>query len=89
MFSASLGVLLVKCSQDICKGLVAVYPPLGQQIAIGSPLMQNSLFDFHATYASPSEAGDPLERLNAVIDREIFRPILSGIDSAERKRPAC
>jgi hypothetical protein len=51
--------------------------------------MQNSLFDFHATYASLSEAGDPLERLNAVIDREIFRPILSGIDSAERKRPAC
>ena len=51
--------------------------------------MQNSLFDFHRTYASLCVAGAPLERLNAVIDREIFRPILSGIDSAERKRPAC
>jgi len=53
------------------------------------PAHAKQAVDFHATYASLSEAGDPLERLNAVIDREIFRPILSGIDSAERKRPAC
>ena len=89
LFIVPLVVFLVKCSQDICDELVAVYPPLGQQIVIGNPPMQNSLFDLHATYASLSEAGNPLERLNAVIDREILRPILSGIDSAGRKRPAC
>jgi len=31
-----------------------------------------------------SEAGDPLERLDAVIDWEIFRPILARIDAKER-----
>jgi hypothetical protein len=51
--------------------------------------MPNSLFDLHASYASLCEAGDPLERGNAVIDREIFRPVLSGIDSAEKKRSSC
>lgn len=50
--------------------------------------MQNSLFDLQNRYASLSEAGDPLERLNAVIDGEIFRPILSRIDPAERKSAA-
>ncbi len=56
--------------------------------------MQTSLFDLENRYASLSEAGDPLERLNAVIDWEIFRPILVRIDSKERKtaagrKPAC
>lgn len=50
--------------------------------------MQNSLFDLQNRYASLTEAGDPLERLNAVIDWEIFRPILARIDSAERKSTA-
>ena len=50
--------------------------------------MQNSLFDLQNRYASLTEAGDPLERLNAVIDWEIFRPILGRIDSAERKSAA-
>jgi len=50
--------------------------------------MQNSLFDLQNRYASLTEAGDPLERLNAVIDWEIFRPILARIDSAERKSAA-
>src|SRR5660398_227247 len=50
--------------------------------------MQNSLFDLQNRYASLSEAGDPLERLNAVIDWEIFRPILSRIDPTERKSAA-
>ena len=54
-----------------------------------NPLMPNSLFDLHASYASLCEAGDPLERGNAVIDREIFRPVLSGIDSAEKKMSSC
>ena len=56
--------------------------------------MQNSLFDLANRYASLSEAGDPLERLNAAIDWEIFRPILERIDIKERKssagrRPTC
>jgi len=38
--------------------------------------MQNSLFDLENRYASLSKTGDPLERLNAIIDWEIFRPIL-------------
>ena len=50
--------------------------------------MQNSLFDLQNRYARFSEAGDPLERLNAVIDWEMFRPILSRIDSTERKSAA-
>ncbi len=51
--------------------------------------MPKSLFDLHASYASLCEAVDPLERDNAVIDREIVRPVLSGIDSAEKKRSSC
>lgn len=50
--------------------------------------MQNSLFDLEKRYASLSEAGDPLERLDAVIDWEIFRPILERIDAKERKSKA-
>jgi len=52
------------------------------------PPMQNSFFDLANRYASLSEAGNPLERLNAVIDWEIFRPILERIDSKERKSAA-
>jgi len=51
-------------------------------------MMQNSLFDLQNRYASLSEAGDPLERLNAVIDWELFRPILGRIDRTERKSAA-
>jgi IS5 family transposase len=50
--------------------------------------MQNSLFDLENRYASLSEAGDPLERLNAVIDWKIFRSILERIDIKERKSAA-
>ena len=50
--------------------------------------MQNSLFDLQNRYASVSEAGDPLERLNAVIDWELFRPILARIERTERKSTA-
>lgn len=50
--------------------------------------MQNSLFDLENRYASLSEAGDPLERLDAVIDWEIFRPILGRIDKKKRKSAA-
>jgi transposase, IS5 family len=47
--------------------------------------MQNSLFDLENRYASLSKTGDPLERLNAIIDWEIFRPILERVDKKERK----
>lgn len=50
--------------------------------------MQNSLFDLENRYASLSKTGDPLERLNAVIDWEIFRSILERIDHKERKSKA-
>lgn len=50
--------------------------------------MQNSLFDLQNHYVTLSEAGDPLERLNAVIDWEMFPPILSRIDPTERKSAA-
>lgn len=50
--------------------------------------MQNSLFDLENRYASLSKTGDPLERLNAVIDWEIFRPILLRIDAKVRKSTA-
>ncbi len=50
--------------------------------------MQTSLFDLENRYASLSEAGDPLERLDAVIDWEIFRPILERIDAKARKSAA-
>ena len=46
--------------------------------------MQNSLFDLQNRYARLSEAGDPLERLNAAIDWDIFRPILASLDGSER-----
>lgn len=50
--------------------------------------MQNSFFDLENRYASLSDAGDPLERLNTVIDWEIFRPILARIDNKQRKNAA-
>jgi len=56
--------------------------------------MQNSLFDLENRYASLSKTGDPLERLNAIIDWEIFRPILERMDDKVRKsnagrKPTC
>lgn len=51
-------------------------------------MLQTGLFDLENRYASLSEAGDPLERLNAVIDWEIFRPILERIDEKARKSAA-
>ena len=56
--------------------------------------MQNSLFDLENRYASLSKTGDPLERLNAIIDWEIFRAILERMDVKVRKsnagrKPTC
>lgn len=50
--------------------------------------MQTSFYDLENRYASLSEAGDPLERLNAVIDWELFRPLLSRLDEKPRKSAA-
>jgi transposase, IS5 family len=50
--------------------------------------MQNSLFDLENRYASLSKTGAPLERLNAIIDWEIFRSILERMDKKERKSQA-
>jgi hypothetical protein len=50
--------------------------------------MQNSLFDLENRYTSLSQTGDPLERLNALIDWEIFRPLLARIDAKARKSAA-
>ena len=51
-------------------------------------MLQTGLFDLENRYASLSEAGDPLARLNAVIDWEIFRSILARIDIKQRKSAA-
>ena len=50
--------------------------------------MQTSFFDIENRYAALSKEGDPLERLDAVIDWELFRPVLAKIDDKERKSNA-
>ncbi len=39
---------------------------------------QRGFFDLDERYAALSKAGDPLERLSAVIDFEMFRPDLDA-----------
>lgn len=51
-------------------------------------MLQTGMFDLENRYLSLSEAGDPLERLNAVIDWELFRPVLNRIDLKQRKNAA-
>jgi len=56
--------------------------------------MQTSFFDLDNRLASLSIAGDPLERLNAAIDWDIFKPVLAQLDVKERKsragrKPTC
>jgi hypothetical protein len=43
---------------------------------------QPGFFDLDQRYAALSAAGDPLERLAAVVDFELFRPELDGRSSA-------
>lgn len=51
--------------------------------------MQTSLFDLENRYASLSEAGDPLERLNVVVDGNSSVPCWNErIDAKERKTAA-
>jgi transposase, IS5 family len=51
-------------------------------------MLQFGFFDLENRYDSLSNAGDPLERLNAVIDWNIFRPLLERLDAKERKSAA-
>ncbi len=50
--------------------------------------MQSSFYDLDNRYAQLSKQGDPLERLSAVIDWEMFRVILETIDAKARKSNA-
>jgi IS5 family transposase len=47
--------------------------------------MQPSFFDLDNRYAQLSKQGDPLEKLSAVIDWELFRPIIERMDAKPRK----
>lgn len=50
--------------------------------------MQTSFFDLANRYSRLTIFKDPLERLNAAIDWEIFRPILNKIDIKSRRNKA-
>lgn len=50
--------------------------------------MQLDFLDIDKRHAQLSKHGDPLERLNKVINWEIFRPILEKIDAKARKSNA-
>lgn len=47
--------------------------------------MQSSFSDLENRYDLLDEIGDPLLRLDAVIDWELFREVLKGLDKVERK----
>jgi transposase len=48
---------------------------------------QPGFFDVDERYAALSAAGDPLERLAAVVDFEIFRPVLdAALARSDRSR---
>jgi IS5 family transposase len=47
--------------------------------------MQPSFFDLDNRYAQLSKQGDPLEKLSAVVDWELFRPIIERMDAKPRK----
>jgi transposase, IS5 family len=50
--------------------------------------MQLGFFDIDKRHVQLSKHGDPLERLNEIINWEIFRPILEKIDAKPRKSNA-
>lgn len=50
--------------------------------------MQSSFFYLDNRYATLSQSGDPLERLDKAIDWELFRPTLEKVDAKERKSRA-
>ena len=50
--------------------------------------IQFGFYDLHKRFSKVTEAGDALERLDAVVDWEMFRPELERIDRKERKSAA-
>ena len=50
--------------------------------------IQFGFYDLHKRFSKLTEAGDALERLDAVVDWEMFRPELERIDRKERKSAA-
>ena len=50
--------------------------------------IQFGYYDLHKRFSKLSESGDALERLDAVIDWEMFRAALERIDRKERKSAA-
>ena len=53
-----------------------------------NPMFQVGLFDCQARFEQLTDAGDPLVKLNEVIDWELFRPELERIRDKERKSNA-
>lgn len=51
-------------------------------------MTHSSFFDLENRYDLLDELGDPLLRLDAVIDWELFREVLKGLDKFERKSVA-
>jgi IS5 family transposase len=47
-------------------------------------MRQPGLFDWQTRYEQLSEGGDPLVRLNATVDWELFRPVLAPVRDKER-----
>lgn len=47
-------------------------------------MRQPGLFDWQTRYEQLNEGGDPLVRLNAVVDWELFRPVLAPVRDKER-----
>lgn len=42
-------------------------------------MVQHGFFDVDERLAALSAAGDPLDRLSAVVDFELFRPVLDAV----------
>jgi len=53
-----------------------------------NPMFQTGLFDCHTRFEQLTDAGDPLVKLNEVIDWELFRPELEHIRDKDRKSNA-
>jgi IS5 family transposase len=54
----------------------------------GNPMFQTGLFDCQKRFEQLTQAGDPLVKLNQVINWELFRPELERIRDKERKSNA-
>lgn len=60
---------------------------IGASRRLGANMMQIGFFNEETRYDKLSELGDSLEKLNAVIDWELFRPILNrGMEKIKKER---